>query len=375
MKNNTNKKSILLFEDDETVIRNLSAKIEKNLGATFELLVFPLNEKPKKNSGPFEDRLVSAMRDDVYKNVVLIVTDRDLSTQQWGGLSEAAVTRAAQEFGLPVACYRQAKLVPEERLRRIPGDGRIELPINDQEELARQVVLLAEGFVQLEDMLRLRPKTGKKGSKVAIADHQSPGMLLAEILQHPEAASHFDTYACGDQGAIAEILTMSAEDKAQFNKNDQRVLIVALGVWIADLVMQYPGVLLNEIAAASYLDIHPTDFRKEAVRNIFKEAEYKNLPFANPQQPMWWRHSLDDLINEVGVTSGLELCSSKGIKRLRFCPCSVDDKLHAGYYCMATDAPISAENSSGRVSWFPPGADLARLTKKTYRKLAPWIGA
>jgi hypothetical protein len=378
MKSNDAKKTILLFEDNADVLSKLVPKINKCLGVDLELKIFPLDKKPEVETGPFEDRLVAALGANMYSNVVLIVTDRDLSTQQWGGLSEAAVSRAAIELGLPVACYRQVKPVPEERLKRIPGNGRIELPA-DRDELARKVAILARGFIELEGLVRARvsekPKAGKKNVSGGSLPHLSPGMLLAEILNNPETASHFDTYACGDQGAIAEILTLSTSKKASFNKREERALIVALGIWLADLVMEYPGVLVNEIAAASYLDIDPTDFKKKTVRAQFTSAEYVALPFADSDQPMWWRHTLDDLLNAEGHTSGLELCKAKGIRQIKFCPCSVDPKLHAGYVCMATNAPLSAEKSSGRVSWFPPGSDLARLTKTTYRKLAPWIGA
>lgn len=378
MKSDTGKKAILLFEDNPEILQILRAKIDRQLPDKFELTIFPLDQKPTIETGPFEDRLVRTLGGSAYKNVVLVVTDRDLSTQKWGGLSEAAVSRAAQELGLPVACYRQAKLVPEDRLLRMPGNGQIELP-SDQNEMVRQIVILANGFVELEAILRNRvDRKAAKGGKTDInsfSNHQSPGLLLADVLKHRETASHFDTYACGDQGAIAEILSMSSSKKSSFKKSDQRALIVALGVWLVDLVMQYPGVLVNEVAAASYLDINQKHFKKEDVRAVFESAEYKDLPFADPERPMWWRHLLDNLVNDEGKTSGLELCVSKGIKRLQFCACSVDSKLHAGYYCMASGMPLSAEKSSGRVSWFPPGADLARLTKSTYRKLAPWIGS
>ena len=111
------------------------------------------------------------------------------------------------------------------------------------------------------------------------------------------------------------------------------------------------------------------------MRAIFESARYVNLPFADERHPMWWRHLLDDILNKASAVSGRDLCVEKGLKRIRFCPCSVDDSLHAGYYCMDSKKPLSGEQSSGRVSWFPVGADLSRLSKKTYRALAPWMGS
>ncbi len=361
---------ILLFEDREANVAEFTDALRPHLGTDVELLVFPLQESPS-GTGPYEDQLAEALDKSRYANVVLVVTDRDLSTKAWGGLSEAAVTRAASARGLPVACYRQAILNVEDRLRRVPGDGQIELPL-DVEDRAAQVAILARGFVQLENLVREhRARTRATGAQ--LTRESTPGQLIASILEQPITASRFDSYACADRGAVEEILNLPED--ATVTKKIQRRLIVALGVWLADVVMQYPGLLVDEVAAASYLDIHPRDFAKPEVRALFRSARYKNGPFATERRPMWWKHLLDDLLDDAGAVTGRDLCGKRGIKRIRFCPCSVDKTISAGYYCMATAQPLSAENSSGRVNWFPPGAELARLTKATHRKLAPWIGS
>jgi len=362
---------VLLFEDRESNVAEFAHALGPYLGADLELVVFPLNEAPA-GTGPYEDQLLDALEKPQYSNVVLVVTDRDLSTQAWGGLSEAAVTRAASQRGLPVACYRQAVLNVEDRLRRVPGDGQIELP-EDLESRAAQVAVLARGFVLLEKLVREHQSQNRRRQRSEQSAESTPGQLLASILRQPITASHFDSYACADQGAVEEILNLSED--ATVTKKVQRRLIVALGVWLADVVMQYPGLLVDEVAAASYLDIHPRDFEKPHIRTLFDAARFRDAPFANEARPMWWKHLLDDLLDEAGAGTGRDLCGKQGIKRVRFCPCSVDDSIPAGYYCMATAKPLSGENSSGRVNWFPPGAELARLTKSTHRKLAPWIGS
>jgi len=364
-------RSILLFEDNLSIVGEIERAIAPFLGAQFELQVFPLSDAPE-GTGPYEDRLVAALRKPKYAHVALIVTDRDLSLSKWGGLSEAAVSRAAQLCGIPVACYRQATATVEDVISRTPGDGRISLPENRKEQVRRAVVL-AKGFVSLEKLIKSKVSSGKKKANANdVAD--TPGMLLAKILETPSIGTHFDTYACGAQGAVGEILAISGSSQPD-NAHDHRSLISALGVWLADLVMQYPGVLVDEVAAASYLDIHPSDFKKATVKALFAEALYSDLPFSDEARPLWWRHRLDDIISDCEAVSGLDACSKRGIKRIRFCPCAVDATLHAGYYCMATNVPISSKNSSGRISWFPPGADLARIRKDTYRKLSPWIGS
>lgn len=377
------KRTIVLFEDHQDRIDELQAAIEPLLGSKFALQVFPLDEAPASSKGPYEDRLVAALGAARFGDIVLVVTDRDLSTKKWGGLSEAAVTRAAEKLGLPVACYRQQRANVEDLLKRKPGNGQLELPFL-VEERAHRIITICNGFVEMETLLKpaqaVAAKTAKSKmptkAKVPVKpDTGTPGALLAGILQQPQCATHFDLFACGDQRVISEIMKVSPAKNTRLRPDQERRLVIALGVWLADLVMEFPGILLNEVAAASYLDIGLNDFKKQKVQEVFASAKYEKLPFADDRNPLWWRHLLDDLVNEGEVVSGRALCESKGIKKLGYCPCSVKPELHAGYYCMATMAPLSEAQSSGRVSWFPVGADLARLTARTHRVLAPWIGS
>lgn len=357
------KSTILLFEDNPLFVDKMKAAIQGHLTKNFVLEVFPLDKAPGK--GAFEDLLATKVR--AYSNVVLLVTDRDLSASQWGGLSEAAVSRAGAELGIPVACYRQEKASAPVKIRRSPGDGRIQLP-SDFQARGEVVAALAKGFVELERLVK-EHKPDKN------PERNTPGHLLSSILGVSEIASHFDSYASGDQITISTILALPASASGKANETEKRKLIVALGVWLADVVMQYPGILVDKTAAESYLDISPKSFERADVQEVFDSARLRDVPFALDAYPKWWRHKLDDLVRVGDSVTGLELCKKKGLKRLTFCPCSVDPKLHAGYYCMATSAPISEEHSSGRVSWFPPGADLARLSKSFLRKLGPWIGS
>jgi len=384
------KRTIVLFEDHDKHIDELMAAIKPLLGSKYVLKPFELHVPPKTEKGPYEDRLEAELKDAKYGNIVLVVTDRDLSTKAWGGLSEAAVSRAAEQMGLPVACYRQQKSNVEDRLLRKPGNGQLELPF-DPTERAHRIITLCDGFVEMEKAMQpsatpvAKMAAGKTAAKTAAKstakprsaspDGATPGTLLAGILKQPHVATHLDLFACGDQRVISEIMSVSKDDKTKLSPLQERKLLIALGVWLADMVMEFPGVLVNSVAAASYLDIAPEDFLKPQIQAVFASAKYVNLPFADERQPLWWRHLLDDLVTEGQVVSGLALCESKGIKKLSHCPCSVDPKLHAGYYCIATEKPISEEKSAGRVSWFPVGADLARLTARTHRVLAPWIGS
>jgi len=184
-----------------------------------------------------------------------------------------------------------------------------------------------------------------------------------------------DSYACGDQRVVAEFLAASADGAKAPNLRARRRFVIALGVWIVDVVLRYPGVLLDEVAAASYLDIHPNDFGLPSVRTLFRSAIWRNAPFVDADKPRWWRLRLDDLLARNGVQLGLDLAKKKIKPGLRYCPCHVDASLHAGYYCMVTQKPVSQEHSVGPISWFPPGAELARITRDIFDQVGPWLGA
>lgn len=368
---------VLLFEDDDDIVADFRKHIEPLLGTDLQLEVFPLSDPPEQGDSPYEDRVESAIRKASYlKRLTLIVTDRDLSTKSvWRGLSQAAVSAAARNLGIPVACYRKKRPDLVDDFKRRPGDGLIELE-DKVKPRAKSTAILARGFADLAQRIgapnaQLAKRAKRKEDE---ARALSPGVLLARVLGQPAAAAHFDTFACGDRTAIEEILRVSGQDDKKMNVASQRRLVAALGVWLADLVMKFPGVLVNTQAAASYLDIDPNVFVRRDVAKVFAPARYENRPFADDGNPLWWRHLLDDIVATEECSTGLEVCEKKGLKKLKFCPCHVDPKLHAGYYCMANEKPISAQKSSGRVKWFPPGADLARLTQITYRKVAPWIG-
>lgn len=369
---------IVLFEDDDQISGPFVKAIQKALGTTMKVELFPLAAEPKNLKGTFDDRLVlelKARKD--FHDIVLLVTDRDLSTaaRYWGGLSESSVSKAARELGLPLACYRKTSDRPEDQLRRVAGDGLIELPIETKAR-AEKIASLARGFIKLRKLLGDRePKAISKTSASYYA--ASPGAVLAEALGQPSVASRLDTFASGDANAISEIIRVSTrKDDSRFLAEDKRRMVVALGVWLADQIMVYPGVLLDTTAAASYLNIDPKSFEKDEVRAVFKKALFSSkLPFADTKSPYWWRHLLDDIVLDNECKNGLDLCKKKGIKNVTFCPCSLEPTLPAGYVCMATGKPISEQNSSGRIRWFPIGADLARINKKIHAKLAPWIGA
>jgi hypothetical protein len=145
-----------------------------------------------------------------------------------------------------------------------------------------------------------------------------------------------------------------------------------LGYWLYDSLLRFPGLLVNATAAASYLDIAIKQFNQSPVRKVFSKALYRG-PFNDPNDPHWWRTELDELIRKAKVQSGNELASKAINRDLGHCLDS-ETRRRAGWYCMVKKVPVSEDNSVGNISWFPPGADLARIRKDVYEQMGPWLG-
>jgi hypothetical protein len=131
--------------------------------------------------------------------------------------------------------------------------------------------------------------------------------------------------------------------------------------------------VVDVTAAGSYLDILPSVLGKDVgIQKLFNRALYRG-PFSDKERPMWWRPDIDDLLLREDVPTGRELARKKLGRIISRCPCSVNPKIRAGFFCMLTLKPISESESAGGLSWFPPGADLARVNKHQLEELRPWL--
>lgn len=197
------------------------------------------------------------------------------------------------------------------------------------------------------------------------------GDLSQSLLSPPEsAAAQIDQYSWGDMSALQ---VPQSEDQAQ------RFMHLNTGYWIFNRLLQFPGVLLNAAAAASYLGIDVDTFtRRSDVQAQFQDALYQG-PFCETG-PYWWTTKLDDILvrstpDEEAVWNGLQLVRHNvedGITEVR-CPGNGNPHNGAGYYCILTKLPVCAEHSKKPGSWLPPGADRCRIEMTEHAKWGPWL--
>lgn len=345
---------VLLFED---TVDN-AKKLKENLSAItdrFDVQIFSAKDLDSDDS--FVERLGAELVH--YGRILLIISDMDLSkTDKFKGLTDAVVSRVAHELGIPTAFYSTALGGAEGRRLDQAGDGRILLGSTDYEKIAHRIGVLADGFLAINQIMQ-------DVASIPVADRpKSAASLVARLIGRESASDRIDLYLSGDQRIAAEILS-SPKDSIIARQS------TIFGTWIFDSLMRYPGVLLNGVSAASYLNVSLGEFFKPEIFEIFKPALYHG-PFADWKEPLYWREALDVMLMEDEKEDGLEFLTSRGIKASR-CQCSVEPDLDAGYYCMVTEAPVSFEKSVGNVSTFPPGADLARLSEPVFDELSPWL--
>jgi hypothetical protein len=351
---------VVLFEDDPKDRERIRAAISKHLPPGSHATLFdPVAQNSKDAS--YDDRLSNELASAKYSNATLFVTDRDLSrTETYQGLSEAIVSKVAAQLGTPICKYARGATDELFERQRSWGDAQIILDSADIGSMAAKISILAHGFLnirlKLDELLGGNLKT----------EVRTPAAEMAHILGRAELSDQIALYASGDQKMVAEILPFA--DRRRHEELRQR-LPSLFGYWLFDSILRFPGLLVNAVAAASYLDISVPDFEGD-VRNAFKSALYRG-PFNDKRDPLWWRSDLDTLIAAAECADGNSFASKKLGKKVP--PCSADGS-EAGWYCMVTKTPVGEANSVGNISWFPPGADLARIRKDVYEQMGPWLG-
>lgn len=356
---------ILVFDDRKENRDAVTAALRAELAGRGEVKAFAAGIGEMKE-GIFEDRLVKDLSTAPNAPIDLIVADRDLSayTPDYTGLSESTVRRASDTMGVPECGYARGERADDGeyvergeqresciRLSRMPDDA----------TFARQVVAVGDGFAEI---------TQKLAQIKEPAARKSPGRMLAAVLGKLEYAEKISLYASGDQNRLG---ALAAVRKTKVAEERNRRLACVLGYWLWDSVLRFPGVVANEVAVSSYLNIRLDDFRQNgAIRELFAPALYRG-PFAAAKPALWWRGMLDDLIAEGGAVDGRTYAEKKLGTNVARSECCEDPTKPAGYYCFLSERPVSLANSKPGLPWFPRGADLARVCKSRYEEDEPWL--
>lgn len=299
-------------------------------------------------------------------DVAVVVADHDLSAFNTVRISESAITDACKQASIPVCTYhRKPKLVTEAQyLKQIVSQTRsfsIAIDISNLEQAAREIISVADGFASLT-----------YGYSIVQSDcrEKGPAAILAQILGKPGLANYFARYATGPTLASDLIEYISPSIDATENKTSiERRVPFILGCWLYNYILPFPGILPNEVASASYVNLSAEDFSKN--QDKFADAKYTG-PFGDVNT-YWWRSELDRILIESDCEDGVAYLDKHKIMATPSV-CVVKNEPPAGYYCLIKKAPISLKASKGRLSWIPEGADLCRIDTDTYDSIAPIMG-
>lgn len=357
-------RTIILF-DDNTIERNdIVTRLKTRLGRGVSIVPYEAGTAPA--AGDSYERQIGTWLDKTAKtkDIGLLACDKELGGyDKMRGLSASAILAVARDKGIPCCQYsRQPKeggrdFAGFDRLRRWSSDE-ITLEGASLDGWADQIAALFNGF---ERIRKAYPK---------VATTKTPAGALARILEHPETESRIALYGSGDQSFLVETLAVYNGNKRPDRLKVQSRMTRVLGNWLYLSILRFPGILVNEVAAASYLNIDRGSFAKSEVQTLFAAARYAG-PFSE-LGAWWWRNSLDEILEKAGSQDGLSLAKTRAKTAKPCLDPTTDDR--AGLYCMITREPVSAENSRGGISWFPSGADLARIRKDKFDQITALVG-
>lgn len=337
----------------------------KNL-AELKTLYFDNKGHPDKDSAADEDIWKRVLE---KQKIDMVVVDHDLSGLDVR-ISESSITNACKQLGIPVCTYhRKPPNNDSQNLKDRVNQARsfsIEIEIDDGNEFknaAREIINIYQGFKEISEKILKLDKEILYGG---------PAKIISVILDKPELEAIFARYTSSSTLA-ADIIQYNDEGimDEEIEEILQKRIPFILGCWLYNYVLPFPGIILNNEAAASYINLDVEQFRNQYYSE-FAKAQYTG-PFSDSSN-YWWRYDLDQIFFDENVEDATEYLANKGKKNVQPCKCSVNPEITAGYYCLVKKQPISFEESVGHLSWIPEGADLCRIQRKIYRRLAPMMG-
>ena len=352
--------------DQIWVIDDLAAIREKNVDAIRKLLLSKgldkcvevvsvgdelMNQLSGERDGP-NDEEVFSVEDKVGQYLVrkrcikLIVVDRDLHKYESPIRSESTITEGASLAAVPVCGYsRKSRAVnPGSRLSRLAestATPMIDIP-KEPEKLAEHVVEIYKGNKTIAS------------SMSSIGNAPSLSKAVSILLEREKQSTYFANYQ----------LTLPVR-KGLLDLNDEEgsdselLLTYIMGLWLYKFILKFPGILLNEQAAAAYLNLKQEDFAEYS--SLFEEFKYKG-PFSMFSS-YWWRYDLDDALIREDIKDGVEYIKKHGGTTVE----PLDENGEEQAFCIVTEEVIPFTQSV-RPPMAPDGADLARIDRNTADK-------
>lgn len=359
---------VLLFEDDATELPALEQALKQSFPHGTAIVSMLSKPGAPGGKGTYEEQLRKDFADE-FKRTELILCDQDLSgSARYPGLSANVVMSVAREEGIPFAMYGRGNsdnMVERLRQRRPFLERRFVLELGNEwlpTTFASSAAMVFNGCRKIRKLLDETIPPRK-------IEASSPAVWMAKILKRDSILTRLSLYGSGDQQYLESLAF------TDFQKNRTklvRVLATELSYWLWDSILRFPGIIVDPVAAASLLNLSPSSWEKTPVQALFATAKYDG-PFSS-RDAYWWRDELLRIVDAEECEDGLALAKKKKIKGVIRSSCCENSKKPAGCYCMLSRKPVSRANSYGNIPYFPSGADLARISRKEFQRVAPWAG-
>ncbi len=361
--------AVVLFEDNPKYQEIRRKQIQQVLGQSVPVLLFDDSSIRQEKDASVETTLERELKSPkfCFGRIGLIVCDKELAIYSKVHVtSDSIVSAVAESLGIPICLYERGDKETGGVLDKFKRWKQKEIVVDeDRRSFGLECAGLYRGFASISRAIKEIPP--RQFSTLTPAD------ILARLLGKKEEADRIALYGAGEQSMLVELLPYyDHQSKSHPTRAIKQRYYRVLGNWLYNSVLRFPGIVVNRTAAASFLNINQDDFLKPRVQKLFTSAAYSG-PFSECGQ-WWWRRDLEKLLAAAECETGLDYAKKEGLKRLRLCPCAHDGSHSAGYYCMISEMPICEEHSRGGISWFPGGADLARISQEQFAKIGPFMG-
>jgi len=352
--------NILLIDDVQEVLKEWTTALTALKGdRAFEIRQWLPSAEDETAEAGFDKH--------VNEDTVLVVTDYDLSKGGQNGLRGSAIVNWCNRRLLPVADYSRDN---KARLPKEPDQYELRADSN-AEKSAPYMLNLFDGFVSLKKSITENWQT--------LGQKQSPAAILAEVLGRPLEESRFALYGV-KIGATNLMETM--EETANRDHEKQRFMTYLLGHLLFNVIMRFPGPIVDCRALAAFLGVNVSEMGKLA--ESFENAKY-NGPFGN-EAPYYWLSDVEEVLESfpdpgevggspsIGKLNRLILEAKFGTLAKHDCPRCYGEE--GGFICAFTKKTVCLRNDCSVASntWIPQGARLCRIEKLYYNEWAPMLG-
>ena len=364
-----NPPQILLIDDEPEKIRTLEKNLKKELeGDRVEVNLWI----PELDSEPEEYFA------DINKgNTELVITDYDLTKKGLRGFQGSNVRNWCQEKLIPVADFTRGKhtSLPDE-----PDLFGMRVPTTSEEDALKFIIGIYRGFTKIRvESSRLLEETPST----------SISAITARVLGRPELEPNLSLYfsrlASSKPWPRKQLQSFAESHKGNHQSVVADLLSYIIGHVIQNLILAFPGPLMNLPVLGAYLSILKPDANKFTEKTEL--ATYTG-PFCE-LEPYYWRSDVDTKIDELidntdkTLPDGLERLNRFAVEvvlgnEAGFHDCDRDGckgKL-GGFWCPFTKRPVCSRNdcSEPNTAWIPDGADLCRVERVFFDEFAPLLG-